>query len=101
MGRRALRILATVAGVAGLGTLVGRLLGYELGMNTVVRCREGHLYTTIWIPGVKLKGLEFGLARYQYCPVGHHWSIVVPVRRGSLTPAEAAAAAAVHDIWLP
>jgi hypothetical protein len=52
------RQLAAVARVAVRGTGVGRLLGYRLDPNTVVRCRRGHLFTTIWIPGMKLKALD-------------------------------------------
>jgi len=28
------------------------LRGYPLGGQVVVRCREGHLFTTLWIPSV-------------------------------------------------
>ena len=49
---RALRSLVISAVVIGGGTLTGRLLGYNLGFNTVVRCRQGHLFTTVWILGV-------------------------------------------------
>ena len=41
---------------------------------------RGHLFTTIWIPGGSLKSLRFGWWRYQRCPVGHHWSVVTPVK---------------------
>jgi hypothetical protein len=47
-------LLISVGLIAG-GTVAGRLLGYNMGGNLVVRCRQGHLFTTIWIPGVKLK----------------------------------------------
>ena len=50
--------------------------------------REGHLFTTIWIPGVKLKELDLVVARIQRCPVGQHWSLVVPVREADLTDAD-------------
>ncbi|HLJ09153.1 MAG TPA: hypothetical protein VKX24_11485, partial [Acidimicrobiia bacterium] len=67
----------------------------------LVRCRHGHLYTTSWVPGVKLKGLDFGIARFQYCPIGRHWSLAVPVRPTSVTAAERAAAEAHHDVAIP
>src|ERR1039458_8933529 len=63
-----------VIGVIVLATLVARRPGYKLGGNVVVRCRKGHLFTTIWIPGVKLKALDLGFARLQHCPVGNHRS---------------------------
>lgn len=98
LGRPAVWIAATV--VVG-GTIVGRLLGYGFGANTIVRCRGGHLFTTIWIPGVHLKELDLGVVRLQRCPVGHHWTLVRPVRAVDLSPEERAAARARHDIWLP
>ena len=63
------RLVLLVTGLVA-GTVVARRLGYGVGGNTVVRCREGHLYTTIWIPGASLKALRLGWARLQYCPVG-------------------------------
>jgi hypothetical protein len=88
-------------GLIVVATFIARRLGYKLGGNVVVRCREGHLFTTLWIPGVKLKGLDLGIARWQRCPVGEHWSLVVPMRDRDLTEAEREFAAAHHDVWLP
>jgi hypothetical protein len=96
-----LRPLALTAGLIGGSTLLGRLLGYGFGRNTVVRCRAGHLFTTIWIPGVKLRALDLGVARVQRCPVGRHWTLVRPVRQRNLTDADRAAAAAHRDVRLP
>jgi len=101
MSRRAVRTVLIVAGVAVGGTLLARRLGYNLGVNTVVRCRQGHLFSTIWIPGIKLKELDLVVARLQHCPVGHHWSLVVPVRDVSLTEEERQFAQAHHDIKIP
>ena len=86
--------------IAG-GTVAARLLGYKLGTNVIVRCRRGHVYSTIWIPGVKLKGLDLVVARFQYCPVGKHWSLVVPVREKDLTEGERQFARAHHDLPVP
>jgi hypothetical protein len=83
------------------GTLLARRRGYGFGTNTIVRCRRGHLYTTIWIPGVKLKALDLGIARLQYCPVGKHWSLVTPVRDSDLTEGERRLARARHDAPIP
>jgi hypothetical protein len=101
MLRRASTIILIAAGVAVGGTLLARRLGYQLGTNTVVRCRQGHLFTTIWIPGVKLKELDLVVARVQRCPVGQHWSLVVPVREADLTDADREFAQEHHDIRLP
>src|SRR5579862_1858157 len=92
MGREAARRTARIAGALTAFTLLARLRGYKLGGQTIVRCRSGHLFTTIWIPGVKLKALDLGIARIQYCPVGHHWSLVTPVRGSDLNPTERARA---------
>ncbi len=94
------RLVLIVTGLVA-GTVVARRLGYSVGGNTVVRCREGHLYTTIWIPGASLKALRLGWARLQYCPVGRHWSVVTPVRVVDLTEAERREAAEHHDIRIP
>jgi hypothetical protein len=101
MLRRATKPVLIIVGVIAGATLLGRRLGYSLGPNTVVRCREGHLFTTIWIPGVKLKELDLIVARIQRCPVGKHWSLVVPVREKNLTEAERESAREHHDIRIP
>jgi hypothetical protein len=92
--------LLLIAAIVG-GTLLARRRGYGFGTNTIVRCRRGHLYTTIWIPGVKLKALDLGIARLQYCPVGKHWSLVTPVRDSDLTEGERRLARARHDAPIP
>jgi hypothetical protein len=89
-----------VSVIAG-GTVAARLLGYKLGGNVVVRCRQGHVFSTIWIPGVKLKSLDLVVARVQRCPVGKHWSLVVPVRESELTPGELQFAKEHHDVPIP
>jgi hypothetical protein len=63
-----------------------------------VRCRAGHVFTTIWVPLGSLKAVRLGPRRYQRCPVGRHWSMVERLAPG--TP-EAEEAAAVHDRRLP
>jgi hypothetical protein len=90
-----------VAGVLIAVTLIARRLGYNVGGNVVVRCRKGHLFTTLWIPGVKLKAIDLGIARLQFCPVGRHWTLVVPVRDADLTDEERLSAAKHHDVRLP
>jgi hypothetical protein len=88
--------------IGGLGeAALPRMLGYRLGRRTIVRCRQAHLFETIWIPGASLKALRLGPRRLQRCPVGGHWSLVSPVREANLPDAELAAAHAVRDIRLP
>lgn len=93
--------LPVVVAVAVVGTLVARKLGYKVGGRVVVRCREGHLFTTLWIPGVNLQSLDLGIARLQRCPVGRHWSLVLPVRDADLTEEERRFAAAHRSFPLP
>ncbi len=94
------RLGGVLAGIAAF-TVAARRLGYRLGPHTIVRCRRGHLSTTIWIPGVKLKGLDLGIARLQRCPVGNHWSLVTPVRESDLGDEERALARRHRDVRIP
>jgi len=84
-----------------LEPLAMKLRGYPLGGRLIVRCRRGHLFTTIWIPGASLKAIRLGWLRVQYCPVGRHWSIVVPVRESELTEDEKRLARGHDDVRLP
>jgi hypothetical protein len=59
------------------------------------------MFSTIWIPGIKLKELDLVVARVQRCPVGKHWSLVVPVREKDLTADELQSAREHHDIRIP
>jgi hypothetical protein len=77
------------------------LRGYRMGGNVVVRCRDGHLFTTLWFPAASLKALRLGPWRVQRCPVGHHWSIVAPVRRSDLGKDEERIASETKDIRIP
>ncbi len=66
-----------------------------------VRCREGHVYTTVWIPGGSLKAIRMGPWRWQRCPVGRHWTWVRRIDRGSGSLIELGAARAKHDLRIP
>ncbi len=81
--------------------VVARRRGSVFGIDTIVRCRHGHLFTTFWIPGASLKSLKLGWWRYQFCPVGPHWSLVTPVQVSELSEDERRLAAEHHDIRLP
>jgi len=82
-------------------TIALRLRTGRLGGDVVVRCRQGHLYTTLWIPGVSVKSLRLGAWRVQRCPVGPHWSLVTPVRESELSEAERRSAREHHDARVP
>jgi hypothetical protein len=77
------------------------LRGYRIGGNVVVRCRDGHLFTTLWVPGASVKALRFAGWRLQHCPVGHHWSVVTPVRRSDLSTQQERRASEMKDIRIP
>jgi len=73
----------------------------RVGGHVVVRCRRGHLYTTLWIPGVSLKSARLGWWRLQFCPVGKHVSIVSPVRKSDLSARQRRVARRRSDLPLP
>jgi len=81
--------------------VVLRARGLPIGGDLIVRCRRGHLFTTIWIPSVSLKAMRLGWLRVQWCPVGRHLSIVTPVREPDQRPAQRREARAHHDLRLP
>jgi ATP-dependent Clp protease ATP-binding subunit ClpA len=84
-----------------VATLLARRRGYNFGRNTIVRCRQGHMFSTIWIPGASLKSLRLGWARLQRCPIGQHWSLVTPVRVEDLSAQERKSAYEHHDVLIP
>jgi len=89
-------VAAVVAEAAAM-----KLRGYPIGGNLVVRCRKGHLFTTLWIPGVSVKAVRLGLWRVQHCPVGRHWSLVTPVRPSELSESDRRLAHERRDVRLP
>jgi hypothetical protein len=97
--RRLFFIAAVLAMVAG--TIIARRRGYPIGVDTPVRCSQGHVFTTIWIPGVSLKSIRLGWWRFQRCPVGQHWTLVRPVRPADLSVDELASAATHRDVRVP
>lgn len=95
-------VVAVIAVTLVLVTVAARRSGYSgVGGNTIVRCGKGHLFTTIWTPGVSFKAVRLGLTRYQWCPVGKHFSLVRPVNESELTEEERRRAAEHHDLRIP
>ena len=93
-------VAVVVALIAAI--LFARRRGYNVGGDkVVVRCLEGHLFTTIWIPGISLKSIRLGPFRLQHCPVGNHVTFVTPVRDSDLTDRERRVAEEHHDAWIP
>lgn len=98
---RSRRLLIIVAAFL-LEPVALKLRGYRMGgRNLVVRCRRGHLFTTIWVPGASLKSIRLGWWRFQRCPVGKHWSIVSPVKESELTEEEKRVAGEHRDVRIP
>jgi hypothetical protein len=75
--------------------------GYVARGDVIVRCRDGHLFTTIWIPLMSLKAVRLGPVRFQYCPVGDHLTFVTIVPDSDLTPHERQIASQIHDRRVP
>lgn len=94
------KVLAIAAGI-GAEAIALWARGYPMGTDVVVRCRRGHLFSTIWLPGISVKSLRLIWWRGQRCPVGNHWTIVTPVRRGELSADEARAAHSRKDVRVP
>jgi hypothetical protein len=99
-GRRRRR-LALIAGAALAEVIPVWRRGYGVGGNVVVRCHQGHLFTTIWVPGASVKALRLGPRRVQWCPVGRHLSLVTLVRESDLSGRQLRAARGHKDIRVP
>jgi hypothetical protein len=81
--RRALRLGLVLAAVA-VEALVLVRHGYPpYGGRVRVRCREGHEFTMIWLPGISLRSLRLGPKRLMRCKPGKHWSLVTLVDRSA------------------
>jgi hypothetical protein len=81
--------------------VIARRRRYPAGGDVIVRCSQGHLFTTIWIPGASFKSVRLGPDRFQWCPVGKHWTTVTLVREPDLTEDEIQRAHEHHDIRIP
>jgi hypothetical protein len=73
----------------------------QLDQQTGAGHRQGHLFTTIWLPAASLKAVRFGWWRLQRCPVGKHWSIVTPVKESELSEDDKRIASEQRDIRIP
>ncbi len=99
--RRRRKVIASIAASVFLETAALWVRSGRFGGNVIVRCRHGHLFTTIWIPAASVKSLRLGLWRVQHCPVGHHWTVVAPVDQSDLTDEEQRVAGEHHDVRIP
>jgi hypothetical protein len=79
--------LPVIAAVVLLRVVAARRRGQPaLGREIIVRCGKGHLFETSWSSLGSLTSIRLGFTRFQYCPVGDHWSLVKPVKDSDLTP---------------
>jgi hypothetical protein len=78
-------IVIAVAVLLLVQLATARHAGYRVGGAVVVRCSKGHVFRTLWVPGVSFKAVRLGLVRFQRCPVGHHWALVTPANEADLT----------------
>jgi hypothetical protein len=93
-------IILVVAAVLafGAGAIIARRKTRAHLGRTAARCRQGHLFTTIW--GVKgaHRVTDFGWMRLQRCPVDGRLTLVYPVDESTLTREEKKLAKQVQDI---
>ena len=104
MSSKRKRQLAITCGIItgyAVAIVIALQRGYKFGLSVPVRCRDGHLFSTVWIPGASVKSLRLGLWRVQWCPVGRHVTLVTLLRGDDLTPGERDFAAAHHDVLVP
>jgi len=79
-------VLLVVAISVVMANIVAWRKGYPIPGKTIVRCSQGHLFTTTWIAGTSFMAFRLGLlTRYQRCPVCKHWAVVHPVKDEDLT----------------
>ena len=91
-----------VYALARYGAAAGRKRGYSgMAGDTIVRCSQGHLFTTVWIVGSSVKAVRLGPKRYQRCPVCGKWRVVVPVADDELSDEDRRVAAEHHATRLP
>jgi hypothetical protein len=98
---RRIAIFCGVVTAYAVGTVIAVRNGYKFGQNVPVRCRDGHVFSTVWIPGASVKSLRLGLWRVQWCPVGKHVSLVTLLKDADLSDAERESAAEHHDVLVP
>lgn len=69
--------------------------------RSIVRCGEGHLFSTIWIPMVSFKAIRLGSERWQKCPVCGKFRRVSRVDPHGLSAVEIEQANSVQDSRIP
>ena len=76
--------LLVVIAVATLVVVLAQWLGRQMSTDTrfqvLARCLDGHVFETTFLPIFLLPVPRVGLVQFRFCPVGQHWTFVVPVR---------------------
>lgn len=67
----------------------------------IVRCSEGALFETKWVPFVSFKAARLGTRRVQRCPVHRKWQLIERVDPATLSDEQLADAARHPAGWLP
>lgn len=95
-------ILAAVVVLVIVRVVIARRRGYAGdATQRIVRCSTGHVFTTVWLPGVSFKSIRLGGARLQRCPVGSDWSLVRLVPEDELTDEDRRNAEKHRDTAMP
>lgn len=94
IGVLAIAVLVVVVGVSARSMA-------EHGVERIMRCRSGHLFTSTVVPGASLTAVRLGRWRFQRCPVGRHWTLVTWVDPSTLSAEELALAREHHDLPIP
>jgi hypothetical protein len=97
----ALAPLLLVVVLLALTLAAARRRGGPFSGWVIVRCNQGHLFTTMWIPLASFKAIRLGGVRLQRCPVGNHLALVTPVRPEDLTDAQRWQAEQTRDTPIP
>jgi hypothetical protein len=78
--------LPTIAAVIVVRMVVSKTRGGPaIAGKIMFRCSKGHVFTATASPLASLVAIRLGAARFQRCPVGHHWTLVRPVNDSDLT----------------
>jgi len=92
-------IIIVVVGLLAFaaGAAIASRKGFKRNGEVIARCRQGHLFTTVWVGRFTWRQLDLGFARIQRCPVDGRLTVVRPVDVFELTAEEKRAAKRIRD----
>jgi hypothetical protein len=85
-------LIDTIARPQRLDPAVPRFTEHYRSM-AIVRCKQGGLFETKWVPLASFKAVRLGSRRLQKCPVHRRWELVQRVGATTLSDEERAAVA--------